>query len=173
MSETNGTATLADSRLAILPSGVRIVRLGPGDEGWLEEYQRILLIAAGDFLVRSGTLGTPEGVVARLRLGVGDPSQAVWLVLDPSYRLIGFSLLALSCPFGGPLVSGTLAVYLYPRKRHARVFPELVRRMVAWSREQGAEHCYFDSRRHRPRAWRRIGARAISTNYEVDVKEAH
>jgi hypothetical protein len=171
MSEQNGTQTTTMPPLEVLPSGVRIVRLGPGNDWWLDEYQRILHIAAEDFLRRARLPGTPEGVLERLRMAVYEPMQSVWMVLDPSYRLIGFALVTIQSPFGGPPVASAPVVYLYPRKRVREVFPTLVERMVAWSRAHGAAHCYFETRRDRPRAWARIAARPVSVIYEVSMGE--
>lgn len=162
-----------DTRLDILPSGIRIVRLGTGDGFWLEEYRRILLVAAKDFLSRSRIPGTPEGVLLRLSAAVALPTQAVWLVLDPAYRMIGFAWVTLSSIFGGPIVASAPAVYLYPRKRTYGAFPELVKRMVEWSVANGAAHCFFETKRDRPRAWARIGAKPAAVIYEVETGENH
>ena len=162
-----------EAQLEILPSGVRVIRLGEGDGFWLEEYQKILLVAAKDFLARSRLPGTPEGVLTRLAIAVYEPNQAVWLVLDAEYRLIGFAWVVLSSPFGGPPIASAPAVYLYPRKRVGAIFPVLVRRRVEWSKMNGAAHCYFETRRDRPRAWARIGARPAAAIYEVEMGEHH
>jgi GNAT superfamily N-acetyltransferase len=177
MIDTNGHEAavdlVEDARLEVLPSGVRIIRLGPGEAFWLEEYQRILLVAAEDFLKRARIPGTPAGVLTRLTRAVHEPYQAVWLVLDPAYRLIGFAWVILSSPFAGPPVAVAPAVYLYPRKRSRGVFPVLVSRMIAWSAAQGAVRYSFETSRDRPRAWARIGFRPASVIYESEIGVHH
>jgi hypothetical protein len=82
----------------VLPSGVRLVRLGPGDGAWLIEYEKILRVAAQDFLRRARLPGVPEGVLDGLWTALDDPQQAVWLVLDPAYRLLGFAWVKVTTP---------------------------------------------------------------------------
>ena len=97
---TTAVETQTDSRMQVLPSDIRIVRLGPGYDGWLQEYADMLRHQAEDFLRRAGMTGDPEGVVTELALSLDSPWRAVWLVLRPNYRLIGFAVAELRASFG-------------------------------------------------------------------------
>jgi hypothetical protein len=161
--------TPADARLHILPSGVRIVRLGASDHGWVQEYHRILLRSAEDFLRRSQLAGTPEGVLLELNAALEMPWRAVWLVLRSDYRLIGFALAEVRASFGEAPEVFAVGMYLYPRRVPREVFPALVHAMLSWGRSQGATRGTFQTQRTETRAWRRIGARPRATLYEVPL----
>jgi GNAT superfamily N-acetyltransferase len=159
----------ANSRLQILPSGVRLVRLGANDHGWLQEYRPILLRSAEDFLRRSQLAGTPEGVLGELDAALEVPWRAVWLVLHPDYRLIGFALAEMRASFGEAPEVFAVGMYLYPRRVPRAVFPALVQAMLGWGRSHGATRGTFQTQRTETRAWRRIGARPRATLYEIPL----
>jgi hypothetical protein len=121
------------------PSGERLVRLGPGDLGWLVEFRQILLRSATDFLRRAKMAGTPEGMLEELAGSLAQPQRAVWLVPRPDYRLLGFAIAEVSASFGGPLAGVGVATYLYPRRRIVRkIFPALVHAMATWAATQSS-----------------------------------
>lgn len=162
----------AVTRFRILPCGVRVVRLGPADGGWLVEYQKILRIACQDFLKRGHIPGTPEGVLADLASALAEPARAVWLALRPDYSFLGFALAEVSASFGGPPSVVAVATYLYPRRTPRAVFPALVEAMLAWGASQGASVGYFHTRRTESRAWARIQAQPVATVYAIQMRAA-
>jgi GNAT superfamily N-acetyltransferase len=159
----------ADSRLQVLPSEIRIVRLGPGHEGWLKEYADTLRHQAEDFLKRSGLAGNPDGVLTELVLSLDSPWRAVWLVLRPNYRLIGFAVAELRASFGQAPEVFAIGMYLYPKRVPREVFPALVRAILGWGRSNGATRGTFATQRTESRAWARIGARPVAQIYEVSI----
>jgi hypothetical protein len=160
----------ADARLQILPSGVRIVRLGPRDHGWLAEYRGLLALSARDFVRRAHLPGTPEAVLEELARSLTDPSRAVWLVLRPDYGLLGFALAEVSSSFGAPPAVVAMAVYLFPRRRTPRtLFPALVETILMWGQRRGATIGYFQTRRTESKAWQRIHATPVATIYAVPM----
>ena len=156
---TTTVETPADSRMQVLPSEIRIVRLGPGHDGWLHEYGDTLRHQAEDFLRRAGITGDPEGVVTELALSLDSPWRAVWLVLRPNYRLIGFAVAELRASFGQALEVFAIGMYLYPKRVPREVFPALVGAILGWGRSKGATRGTFATKRTESRAWQRIGAR--------------
>jgi GNAT superfamily N-acetyltransferase len=159
----------APSRVQMLESGVRLVRLGASDHGWLQEYRPILLRSAEDFLRRSRLAGTPEGVLGELHAALEVPWRAVWLVLHPDYRLIGFALAEMRASFGEAPEVFAVGMYLYPRRVPREVFSALVQAILGWGRSHGATRGTFATHRTEVRAWRRIGARPVATLYEVPM----
>jgi GNAT superfamily N-acetyltransferase len=157
------------SRVHMLDSGVRVVRLGARDHGWLQEYRPILLRSAEDFLRRSQLAGTPEGVLLELHAALEVPWRAVWFVLRPDYRLIGFALAEVRASFGEAPEVFAVGMYLYPRRVPREVFPALVQAMLGWGRSHGATRGTFATHRTKARAWMRIGARPVATLYEVPM----
>jgi GNAT superfamily N-acetyltransferase len=175
------TATLdvqpdVPTRFRVLPSGVRFVRLGPGDDGWLVEYQKILRIAAADFLKRGKIAGTADGVVQNLSESLAVPTRGVWLVLTPQYQLLGFALTELASLFGGPVRAIVLAMYLYPRRTPRGVFADLRQTIIDWARDVGATEVGWLTRRRTPHVWQTIG-QPSATFYLLDLasmdKEPH
>jgi hypothetical protein len=168
------TLTLADapSRFDILPSGIRLVRLGPDDEVWVREYEKILSVSAQDFLARAGQAGTPEGVVAEVRDALTQESRAVWFVLQPDYRFLGFALAEIVREFGAPPRVFVQATYLYPRRTPRSVLPALTQAIRAWGAACGAASLDFQTRRPSAGAWQRVGARPIATLYRVPIGDA-
>ena len=157
-------------RVQVLPSGVRFIRLEPGDEGWLVEYERILRLAAEDFLRRAHVPGTVDGVLQELAASLEHPARAVWLVLWPDYRCLGFACAEVAAQFGGPRTVTAIATYLHPTKRTPRaVFPALVAAMLAWGASLGATMGQFWTRRTEARAWARVGAHPVATIYTVPI----
>jgi hypothetical protein len=149
---------------------VRIVRLDVAHGGWLLEYEKVLRVAAADFLRRGHVPGTAEGVVQELAAALASPHQAVFLVLRHDFALLGFALAELSSIFGGPLTGVAVATYLRPGKTPRAVFRALIDAMQAWAAQQGATMGYFHTRRlAEARAWTRIGARPIATIYAVTI----
>lgn len=142
------TTLVADARYQILEGGVRLVRLE--DEagiGWLREYRSILRTAAADFLKRGKFDGDRDVVVDELMelLSVGG---AVWLVLDPEYRLLGWAAVRLRrAAWAKRLVAEVPGVYLYPKRTPRHVFRALFDTMLAWAAAEGAEELAFTSRR--------------------------
>jgi hypothetical protein len=165
------TAVDSASRLTVLASGVRVVRLESGDQGWLTEFEPILRISAKDFLKRSGAAGTPEGVLEELAQSLWHPHRAIWLVLTAEYRLLGFALAELRASFGAPPELFTIVAYLYPKRTPREVFPALVKAMLAWGRERGATRGTFQTQRMKPGAWARIGAKPIATVFAIPIAE--
>lgn len=163
--------TMTDSmpRLDILPTGVRLVRLEAGDEGWLREFEKILLVAAKDFLARAHQAGTPEGVVAELHAALWSPARAVWFVLTPEYRLLGFALAEIVQEFAAPPRVFVQAAYLYPRRTPRSVLPALTRAIVAWGAQAGATTVDFQTQRPSAGAWRRVGAQPLATLYRIPI----
>jgi hypothetical protein len=157
------------SRVHMLDSGVRLVRLGARDHGWLQEYHPILFRSAEDFLRRSQLAGTPEGVLLELNAALEVPWRAVWFVLRPDYRLIGFALAEVRASFGEAPEVFAVGMYLYPRRVPREVFPALVQAMLGWGRAQGATRGTFATHRTEARAWTRIGARPVATLYEIPM----
>lgn len=165
------TTDVADSRITVLSSGVRVVRLQAGDQGWIQEFEPILRIAAKDFLQRSGAEGTPEGVLAEVAQSLWSPHRAVWLALTDEYRLLGFALAELRSSFGAPPELFTIVTYLYPRRTPRDVFPTLVKAMLDWGRSHGATRGTFQTQRQKPGAWARIGAKPIATVFAIPIAE--
>ncbi|HJY45345.1 MAG TPA: hypothetical protein VJ301_12045 [Propionibacteriaceae bacterium] len=164
------TEPRVESRLVILPDGVRIVRLETGDTGWLREYHAILRVAAQDFLRRARLSGTGDIVCAELA-ELLEAGGAVWLVLDAQYRLLGFSAIRLGrAAFDRTLVAEVAACYLYPKRTPREVFPRLWAEMGRWAQQQGATTAAFQTRRLTNKAWTRQGARRVGAVYEVDLK---
>jgi hypothetical protein len=155
-------------RFQILPSGARIVRLGLGEDGWLREYQKILRISAQDFLSRAHQAGTPDGVLDALDAALGRRDQAVWLVLQGDYRLLGFALAEVRQDFDAPPHVFVIAAYLYPRRTPRSVLVALVDAIRAWGGARGATAIDFQTRRPR-KAWGRVGARPLATLYTVPI----
>jgi GNAT superfamily N-acetyltransferase len=166
---TTAVETQADSRMQVLPSEIRIVRLGPGHDRWLHEYADTLRHQAEDFLKRSGLAGNPDGVLTEFLLSLNSPWRAVWLVVRPNYRLIGWAVAELRASFGEAPEVFAVGMYLYPRRVPREVFPALVQAILAWGRAQGATRGTFATHRTEARAWRRIGARPVATLYEVPM----
>jgi hypothetical protein len=167
---TPAVGAAVDARFHVLPSGVRIVRLGAPHGGWLREYDKVLRVAAADFLRRGHVPGTAEGVVQELAAALASPRQAVFLVLRHDFALLGFALAELSSIFGGPRTAVAVATYLRPGKTPRAVFRALIDAMIAWAAQQGATIGYFHTRRLADaRAWTRIGARPIATIYAVPI----
>ena len=162
---------LVSSRLTVLPTGVRIIRLGQGDGGWLRELEAILRISAKDFLQRSGVAGTPEAVLEELAWSLAHPHRAVWLVLTAEYRLLGFALAELRSSFGAPPEVFSVGTYLYPRRTPRDVFPAVVRAMLDWGRGYGATRGTFQTKRTESRAWARVGAKPVATLFEIQMAE--
>ena len=108
------------SRFQVLPSGVRLVRLGAGEHGWLKEYRQILLAGADDFLRRSQLAGTPEGVLMELSVSLESPWRAVWLVLRSDFRLIGWAIAEVRAGFGQAPEVFAVGVYSVPAEGAAR-----------------------------------------------------
>jgi hypothetical protein len=162
-----------DSRMQVLPSEIRIVRLGPGHDGWLREYGDTLRHQAKDFLRRAGMTGDPEGVVTELALSLDSPWRAVWLVLRPNYRLIGFAVAELRASFGQAPEVFAIGMYLYPKRVPREVFPALVSAILGWGRSKGATRGTFATQRTESRAWARIGAKPHATLYEIQITEGH
>jgi hypothetical protein len=157
-------------RVQVLPSGVRFVRLEPGDEGWLVEYEQTLRLAAEDFLKRAHLPGTVDGVLQELAASLAHPARAVWLVLWQDYRCIGFAIAEVSAQFGGPRTVLAVATYLRTKWRAPRaVFPALVAVMLAWGASLGATVGQFWTRRTEARAWARVGAQPTATIYTVPI----
>jgi hypothetical protein len=156
-------------RFQVLPSGIRIVRLGPTDHGWLAEYRAILDRSVQDFLRRAHVPGTPAAVLEELAGSLAIPTRAVWLVLRPDYGLLGFALAELRALFGAPPEVFCLAAYLYPRRPARGIFPGLVRVMLEWGRGHGATTGTFQTSRVKPRAWARVGAQPTATIYTVPM----
>jgi GNAT superfamily N-acetyltransferase len=164
-------ATAAD-RFQILPSGIKIARLGAGDQGWLVEFRQILEIAAADFLRRAHQAGTPTGVIDDLAHALEQPHQAVWVVVDPAFRLRGFALAEIRTgEFGCAPRAFVPAAYLYPRRTPRAVFPALVQAILAWAAPYGATSLDFQTRRPAARAWRRVGATPAATLYTVPIPQ--
>jgi hypothetical protein len=167
---TPAVSAAVDSRLQVLPSGVRIIRLGATHGGWLREYDKVLRVAAADFLRRGHVPGTAEGVVQELAAALAVPQQAVFFVLRQDFAFLGFALAELSSIFGGPLTAVAVATYLRPGKTPRPVFRALIAAMQAWAAQHGATIGYFHTRRlAEARAWTRIGARPIATIYAVPI----
>jgi len=157
-------------RFRILPSGIRIARLGSGDQGWLIEFRQILAIAAADFLRRAHQAGTPEGLIEDLSRALESPHRAVWVIVDPAFRLRGFALAEiLGGEFGLPPRAFVSAAYLYPRRTPRSVFPALVEAIRAWAATHGATTLGFQTRRSVARAWRRVGAFPTATVYTMPI----
>jgi hypothetical protein len=156
-------------RVQTLVQGVRLVRLGPGEQGWIQEFEQILRIAAEDFLRRSDTPGTPDGVLQELAASLDVPTRAVWLALTAEYRLLGFALAECMQFCGGPIEVVALAVYLYPRRCPRAVFPALVRAILDWGASLGAEHGVFRTRRQRAFAWGKLGATPEAIWYRMPI----
>jgi hypothetical protein len=160
----------APERYQVLACGVRIVRLGAEQAGWLREYDKVLRVAAADFLRRGHVPGTPEGVVQELTAALASPQQAVFLVLRHDFVLLGFALVECSTIFGGPVTGVAVATYLRPGKTPRPVFRALIDAMRAWVAQQGGTLGYFHTRRTaEARAWTRIGARPIATIYAIPI----
>ena len=159
------------ARFQVLPSGVRLVRLGSGEHGWLTEYRQILLAGAEDFLRRSQLTGTPEGVLMELSVSLESPWRAVWLVLRPDFRLIGWAIAEVRAGFGQAPEVFAVGVYLFPRRVPREVFPALVGAILGWGRIHGATRGTFATQRTESRAWKRIGARPAATFYEIPIEE--
>lgn len=166
------TTMTEPTRLAILPTGVRIVRLGIGDAAWLREYEKILRVAAKDFLTRAHQAGTPEGVLAELADALSALHRAVWFVLTPDYRFLGFALAEIVQEFGAPPRVFVQAAYLYPRRTPRSVLPALTEAIRAWGAACGAASLDFQTRRPSAGAWRRVGATPIATLYRVPIGDA-
>jgi hypothetical protein len=166
------TAPHTPQRLQILSSGVRIVRLGPMDHGWLAEYRSILFHSAQDFVRRAHLPGTPEAVLEELAMSLTNPSRAVWLVLRPDYGLLGFALAEVSSSFGAPPAVIAMAVYLFPRRHTPKtIFPALVEAILVWGQSHGATIGYFQTRRTESKAWQRIHATPVATIYAVPMPQ--
>ena len=157
----------ADSRLDILPSGVRIVRLGARDDVWLREYDKILRGAAQDFLTRSHQAGTPEGVIEELAMALTHPQRAVWLVVRADYRLLGFALAEIVQEFGAPPRVFVQAAYLWPNRTPRSVLPALTQAIRTWGVACGAASLDFQTRRTTGGAWARVGARPVAILYTM------
>jgi hypothetical protein len=160
----------AVDRFQILPSGVRIARLAEGDDAWIVEYEKILKIAAQDFLRRAHQTGTVEGVLEDLSRALAQAHQAVWFVLRQDYRLLGFALAELVREFGAPPRAYVQAAYLYPRLTPRSVLPALTRAIIAWAAAQGATTLGFQTRRQADRAWQRVGATRAATVYTMPIE---
>jgi len=158
-----------DTRLTVLPSGVRIVRLGVGDDEWVREYEKILTIAAQDFLTRAQQAGTPEGVIEELRDALAQAHRAVWFVLQADYRFLGFALAEIVWEFGAPPRVFVQAAYLYPRRTPRSVLAHLAQAIRAWGATLGAVSLDFQTRRPSAGAWRRVGALPVATLYRVPI----
>ena len=162
----------AAERFRILPSGVKIARLGSGDQGWLVEFRQILEIAAADFLKRAHQAGTVAGVIDDLDRALEHPHQAVWVVVDPAFRLRGFALAEIRAgEFGGPPRAFVQAAYLYPKRTPRSVLPALTQAILAWAGTHGATELGFQTRRSAARAWQRVGATAVATLYTMPVPQ--
>jgi hypothetical protein len=159
----------ADPRLTVLPSGIRLVRLGVGDAAWVQEYEKILHAAAQDFLRRAQQAGTPEGVLDELRRALTQESRAVWFVLQPDYRFLGFALAEIVQEFGAPPRVFVQAAYLYPRRTPRSVLSALAQAIRAWGATWGASALDFQTRRPSAGAWRRVGAQPVATLYRVPI----
>jgi GNAT superfamily N-acetyltransferase len=168
---TTVVETRADSRMQMLPSEIRIVRLGPGHDGWLHEYAETLRHQATDFLQRAGIPGDPDGVLSELVLSLDSPWRAVWLVLRPNYRLIGWAVAELRASFGQAPEVFAIAMYVYPKRVPREVFPALVSAILGWGRTHGASRGTFATTRTESRAWARIGAHPAATLYEIPMPE--
>jgi hypothetical protein len=163
------TAQLADPRYQVLDSGVRIVRLGPGDAGWLREYQAILRSAARDFFKRAHLEGEPDVLLAELEeiLSLGG---AVWLVVDAQYRLLGFAAGRLHrAAWTERRVAESPCCYLYARKTPKGVFRVLWTAMRQWATEAGATELAYTSRRPMRGLERITGATWVASVYTVPL----
>jgi GNAT superfamily N-acetyltransferase len=159
-------------RIHILSSGARLIRLTAADgSAWLREYRKILQVASAEFLKRSGLPGDPDRVLSELA-DLLTHGGAVWLVVDPDYRLLGFSAARLrAAAWSDALVSEIPCTYLYPKKTPRGVFKALVTAMIAWSKEEGARSILFTTRRIEDAAWQRItGAKKIAAVYEYPLE---
>jgi hypothetical protein len=164
---TTAVETQADSRMQVLPSEIRIVRLGPGHDRWLHEYADTLRHQAEDFLKRSGLAGNPDGVLTEFLLSLDSPWRAVWLVVRPNYRLIGWAVAEVRASFGQAPEVFAIGMYLYPKRVPREVFPALVQAMLGWGRSHGATRGTFQTSRIEARAWARVGAQPTATIYTV------
>jgi hypothetical protein len=161
----------AADRFRILESGVRIARLGTGDGGWLVEYDKILRIAAQDFLRRAHQPGTVDGVLDELARALAEPHKAVWFILQRDYRLLGFALAEIAQDFGSTPRAFVQAAYLYPRTTPRSVLPALTQAIRAWAATQGATTLGFQTRRPADRAWQRVGATRAATVYTMSIEQ--
>lgn len=161
--------TPIDSRLHVLPNGVRLVELGPLERGWLVEFDQILRLAAADFLKRAHQAGTPDGVLDDLAAALTQPHRAVWLVLSAEYRFLGFALVELVQEFGAPPKVFVQAAYLWPRRPSRAVLPALTAAIQAWGVARGATALVFQTRRETARAWRRVGAQPVAALYTIPI----
>jgi hypothetical protein len=162
------------ARFVKLAEGPRLVRLEtPVDLAWLREYRVILRAAARDFLKRSHLEGDPDVVLEELgELLQTGGRGAVWLIVDPEYRLLGFSAVRIGRAAWSPeSIASVLCCYLFPRKTPRSVFGRLWIEMIRWARGQGAQRGYFQTRRGTRRAWARHGATLIGALYQVDLAE--
>lgn len=161
-----------DSRLTVLPTGMRVIRLAPGEQSWLSEYGTILRMAVEDFLKRGRGLGTVDGLLQHMADTIDSPWHAVWLVVDPEYRLVGFALAKLTWVFGAGPFATVDALYLYPKKSTRGLYAQMIEILQEWASANGAIDAFCETRRDRPRAWKKIGARPFSVVYQLPMGTA-
>jgi GNAT superfamily N-acetyltransferase len=162
----------SDSRLTVLPTGMRVIRLAPGEQSWLVEYETILRMAIRDFLKRGKGLGTVEGLLQHMADAIDNTWHGVWLVVDPEYRLVGFACAKLTWVFGAGPFATVDALYLYPKKASRGLYAQMITVLQEWAAASGAVDAFCETRRDRPRAWKKIGAKPFSVVYQLPMKES-
>lgn len=154
------------------PGGGRIIRAQSPE--MLLPFDRELEPAAREFVKRAKDTTSPakddgygpDHVLEMLRLSSTNHDDAVWLVLDERYRLLGFLVVSLVVPIGAyRLEAQILAYYMFPKRPAYRAAPVLSEMLDAWARSKGVARIVFLTHRARPLAWGRHGYEPIGQIY--------